>query len=167
MGLLYNRVWKEEKEKKSGNFVLISRLDLQRNIVSSIEEQRFRCAVETAICSSYEVIYLFWRMRAIIDHPSTDSFVKKITQDRILSVQNYHSSYKRSFKINYNHSSGLSPPSSNKISRYHLFHPRFRNYLSPSIRYLQQIQSRFPADKSPITAREYDGENCATPAIDS
>lgn len=77
MGLLYNRVWKEEKEKRSGNFVLISRLDLQRKIVSSIEEQRFRCAVETEICSSYEVIYLFWRMRATIDHPSTDSFVKK------------------------------------------------------------------------------------------
>lgn len=38
MGLLYNRVWKEEKEKRSGNFVLISRLDLQRNIVSSIEK---------------------------------------------------------------------------------------------------------------------------------
>lgn len=61
--------------------------------------------METAICSNYKVIYLFKECA----HPSTNFVKEKIIRDRILSIPNYHSSYKHSFKINYNHiSSGLS-----------------------------------------------------------
>lgn len=73
-------------------------------------------------------------------HPSTDSFVKKKKEKLSFLLQN------DSFKINYDHSSGLPPPSNDKISRYHLFPPTI-----PQL--LVTLDSIPPTNRIEISAR--------------